>query len=115
VKQLQGMALTAKRSHQSQSLTELTVLQATEKTVNCRQNLDGVQFNLEMEASACCYLQQEMTVSQEGGEEGLEWLEAFCKTDQCLQTKDGVLTKHQMTPVRPFGVAAEQAADESLL
>jgi hypothetical protein len=45
--------------------------------------------------------------------ERVEWLEAFCKTDPCLQTNDGVLKKAS-TNTSDESIDAEAAADNDL-
>jgi hypothetical protein len=56
--------------------------------------LDGVQFNLEMEASkpTVIYDKDDRTYKKLE-KERVDWLEAFFQSDPCLQTTNGVLKK----------------------
>jgi hypothetical protein len=55
--------------------------------------LYGNQFNLEKEASPTIIYNKEDTNYKKLEKERVEWLEAFCKTDTCLQTNDCVMKK----------------------
>jgi hypothetical protein len=101
-----------KKTHQANLLTEYDCPPSYGRPSIVDKILDGVQFNLEMEASkpAVIYDKND-SVYKKVERERVEWLEAFCKTDQCLQTKDGVLKKAS-NDTSEDGVAAEQAADE---
>jgi hypothetical protein len=101
-----------KKTHQTNLLTEYDCPPSYGRPSIVDKILDGVQFNLEMEASkpAVIYDKND-SVYKKVERERVEWLEAFCKTDKCLQTKDGVLKKAS-NDTSEDGVAAEQAADE---
>jgi hypothetical protein len=113
--QLQGLSLRLyeeKKTHQTNLLTKYDCPPRYGRLSIVDKILDGVQFNLEMEASspAVIYDKNDRTYKKVESER-VEWLEAFCKTDQCLQTKDGVLKKAS-TVTSEESIDAEGAADE---
>jgi hypothetical protein len=77
--------------------------------------LDEVQFNLEMEATSptVIYDKNDRTFKKLE-KERVEWPEAFCKTDPCLQTNDGVLKKASTDASDESIDDAEAAADDDL-
>jgi hypothetical protein len=77
--------------------------------------LDGVQFNLEMEATSLTiiYDKNDRTFNKLE-KERVEWLEAFCKMDPCLQTNDGVLKKASTDASDESIDDAEAASDDDL-
>jgi hypothetical protein len=83
-----------KKAHQTNLLTEYDSPPSYGKPSIVDKILDGVQFNLEMEATGptVIYDKDDRTFKRLE-KERVEWLEAFCKTDICLETNDGVLKK----------------------
>ena len=55
--------------------------------------LDGVQFDLAEEANPAVIYDNKNKTFKRLAKERVQWLEAFCKTDACKLTKDGVLEK----------------------
>jgi hypothetical protein len=56
--------------------------------------LDGVQFNLEMEASKPTVIcDKDDRTNKKLTKERVDWLEAFIQSDPCPQTTNGVLKK----------------------
>jgi hypothetical protein len=83
-----------KKTHQTNLLTEYDCPPSCDKPSIVDKILDGVQFNLEGEATGprvVCDKNDRTYKKLE--KERVDWLEDFCKTDPCLQTNDGVLKK----------------------
>jgi hypothetical protein len=83
-----------KKTHQSNLLTEYDCPPSYGKPSIVNVILDGVQFNLEMEASkpTVIYDKDDRTYKKLE-KERVGWLEAFFQSDPCLQTTNGVLKK----------------------
>jgi hypothetical protein len=84
-----------KKTHQRNLLTEYDCPPSYGKPSIVDVILDGVQFNLEMEASkpTVIYDKDDRTYKKLE-KERVDWLEAFFKSDPCLQTTNaGVLKK----------------------
>ena len=85
-----------KKTHQSNLLTEYDSPPSCGKPSIVDKILDGVQFNLEQQegpGSPSVIYNKNDTTYKKLEKERIDWLEAFCKTDLCLQTSDGVLQK----------------------
>jgi hypothetical protein len=82
-----------KKVHQTNLLTEYDSPPSYGKPSIVDKILDGVQFNLENEASPTVIYDKDDRTYKKLEKERVQWLEAFCTTDPCLQTKDGVLKK----------------------
>jgi hypothetical protein len=103
-----------KKTHQTNLLTEYDSPPSYGKPSIVDKILDGVQFNLEEEAASPTVIYDKNDRTYKKLEkERVEWLEAFCKTDPCLQTNDGVLKKAS-TDTSDESVDAEAAADDDL-
>jgi hypothetical protein len=83
-----------KKTHQANLWTEYDSPPSKGRPSIVDKILDGVQFNLGMETRSptVIYDKTDRTFKQLENER-VEWLEAFCTTDPCLQTNDGVLKK----------------------
>jgi hypothetical protein len=83
-----------KKTHQRNLLTEYDCPPSYGKPSIVDVILDGVQFNLEMEASkpTVIYDKDDRTYKKLE-KERVDWLEAFFQSDPCLQTTNGVLKK----------------------
>jgi hypothetical protein len=103
-----------KKTHQKNLLTEYNSPPNYGKPSIVDKILDGVQFNLEMVSTipTVIYDKNDRTFKKLE-KERIEWLEAFCKTDHCLQTNDDVL-KRASTDTSDENIGAEPAADEDL-
>jgi hypothetical protein len=75
--------------------------------------LDGVQFNLENDASPTVIYDKDDRTYKKLEKERVEWLEAFCTTVPCLQTYDDVLKKASTDSSDDSG-GEEAAAEEDL-
>jgi hypothetical protein len=82
-----------KKTHQTNLLTEYDYPPSYGKPSIVDKILDGVQFNLEKEGSPTVIYDRDDRTYKKLEKERVEWLEAFCTTDPCLQTNDGVLKK----------------------
>jgi hypothetical protein len=82
-----------KQTHQPSLLTKYDYPPSYGKPSIVDKILDGVQFNLENEASPTVIYDKNDRTYKKLEKERVEWLEAFCTTAPCLQTKDGVLNK----------------------
>ena len=85
------MALRGKKTHQTNLLTEYDYPPSYGKPSIVDKTLDGVQFNLEKEASPAVIYDKDDRTYKKLENARVEWLEAFCKTDPCLQTNECVL------------------------
>jgi hypothetical protein len=103
-----------KKTHQTNILTEYDSPPSYRRPSIVDKILDGVQFNLETEAtSPTVFYDKDDRTFKKLEKERVQWLEAFCKTGLCLQTKDGVLKKAS-TDTSDKSVDAKAAADEDL-
>ncbi len=102
-----------KQTHQTNLSTKYDYPPSYGKPSIVGKILDGVQFNLENEASPTVIYDKDDRTYKKLEKERVEWLVAFCKTDHCLQTNDGVLKKAS-TDTSDKNVDAEPAADEDL-
>jgi hypothetical protein len=83
-----------KKTHQSNLLTEHDCPPSCGKPSIVDVVLDGVQFNLEMEASKPTVIyDKDGRTYKKLEKERVDWLEAFFQSDPCLQTTNGVLKK----------------------
>jgi hypothetical protein len=83
-----------KKTHQTNLLTEYDSPPSYGKPSIVDKILDGVQFNLEGGGAGPIVIYDKNDRTYKTLEkERVEWLKAFCKTDPCLQTNDGVLKK----------------------
>jgi hypothetical protein len=82
-----------KKAHQSNLLTEYDYPPSYGKPSIVDKILDGVQFNLEKEGSPTVIYDKDDRTYKKLERERVEWLEAFCTSDPCLQTNNGVLKK----------------------
>ena len=87
------MALWEKKVHQANLLTEYDCPPSYGKPSIVDKILDGVQFNLEKEASPNVIYDKEDTNYKKLEKKRVEWLEEFCKTEICLETNECVLKK----------------------
>jgi hypothetical protein len=101
-----------KKAHQKKLLTEYDSPPSYGKPSIVDKILDGVQFNLVSTVRTVIYDNNDRTFKKVE-KERVEWLEAFCKTDICLKTIDGVLKKAS-TDASDENLDAEPAADEEL-
>jgi hypothetical protein len=103
-----------KKTHQKNLLTEYDSPPSYRKPSIVDKILDGVQFNLEMVSTipTVVYDKGDRTFKKLE-KERVEWLEAFCKSDHCLETKDGVLKKAS-TDIGDENVDTEATAVEDL-
>jgi hypothetical protein len=100
-----------KKVHQVNLLTEYDCPPSYGKTSIVDKILDGVQFNLEKEASPNVIYDKEDRNYKKLEKKRVEWLEEFCKTEPCLETKDGVLKK---ALIESDGSSNEAEAEEDL-
>jgi hypothetical protein len=83
-----------KKTHQSNLLTKHDCPPCYGKPSIVDVILDGVQFNLEMEASKPTVIcAKDDRTCKKLEKERVDWLEAFFQSDPCLQTTNGVLKK----------------------
>jgi hypothetical protein len=83
-----------KKTHQSNLLTEYDCPPSYGKPSIVAVILDGVQFNLEMEASKPTVIcDKDDKTYKKLEKERVDWLEAFFQSDPCLETTNGVLEK----------------------
>jgi hypothetical protein len=82
-----------KKLHQNNLLTEYDCPPSYGKHSIVDKILDGVQFNLAREASPTVIYDKDDRNYKKLEKERVEWLEAFYKTDPCLQTNNDVLKK----------------------
>jgi hypothetical protein len=82
-----------KKTHQTNLLTEYDCPPSNGKPSIVDKILDGVQFNLEKDASPTVIYDKEDRTYKKLEKERLEWLEEFSTTDPCRQITDGVLKK----------------------
>jgi hypothetical protein len=103
-----------KKTHQANLWTEYDSPPSHGKPSIVDKILDGVQFNLGVgtRSSSVIYDKTDTTFKKLE-KERVEWLEAFCTTDPCLQTNDGVLKKAS-TDTSDESREAEGEADEDL-
>ncbi len=108
------MALGGKKTHQTNLWTEYDSPPSLGKPSIVDKILDGVQFNLGTEPTSptVIYDKNDRTFKKLENDR-VEWLEAFCKTDPCLQTNDGVLKKAS-TDISDDSGGKEAAAEEDL-
>jgi hypothetical protein len=103
-----------KKTHQTNLLTKYNSPPSYGKPSIVDKILDGVQLNLEEEATSPTVIYDKNDRTYKNLEKDrVEWLEAFCKTDSCLQTNDGVLKKAS-TDTSDESVDAEAAAADDL-
>ena len=104
-----------KKAHQTSLWTEYDYPPSCGKPSIVDKILDGVQFNLGMVATSptVIYDRNDMTYKKLE-KERVEWLEAFCKTDHCVQTNNDVLNK-ATTEVRDRSIVAEEAPEDDLI
>jgi hypothetical protein len=103
-----------KKTHKPNLLTEYDSPPSYGKPSIFDKILDGVRSNLEEEAASPTVIYDKNDRTYKKLEkERVEWLEAFYKTDPCLQTNDGVLKKAS-TDTSDKSVDAEAAADDDL-
>ena len=77
--------------------------------------LDGVQFNLGIEASSPVVLyDKEDSTYKKLEKERVDWLEAFCETEHCIQTNDDVLNK-AAKEVSNRSIDSETLEDEDII
>jgi hypothetical protein len=55
--------------------------------------LDGIEFNLEKDASPTVLSNKNNAVCKSSGKKRRDWLVKFCKSDRCLETDVAVLKK----------------------
>jgi hypothetical protein len=82
-----------KKTHQDNLLTEYDCPPSRNKPSLVDKILDGVQFNLENDASPTVLYDEDNAVYKNMGKKRRVWLEKFHKTDPCRQTKVAVLKK----------------------
>jgi hypothetical protein len=83
-----------KKAHKTDLLTEYDSPPSYGKPSIVDKILDGVQFNLGMEATSPVVIyDKDDGTYKKLQQERVEWLEAFCKTEHCVQTNDHVLKK----------------------
>jgi hypothetical protein len=83
-----------KKTHQDNLLTEYDCPPSYGKPSIVDRILDGLQFNLNMEAGkpTVIYDKEDRTYKKLE-KQRVDWLEAFFKSDSCLETNNGVLKK----------------------
>jgi hypothetical protein len=103
-----------KKTHQKNLFTEYDCPPSYGTPSIVDKILDGVQFNLEMVSTipAAIYDKNDRTFKKLERQRA-EWLEAFCITAPCLQTKSGVLKKAS-GGTHDENVDEEPAAEEDL-
>ena len=105
-----------KKTHQTHLLTEYDCPPSYGKPSIVDKILDGVQFNMEKEASPTVIYAKDDRTYKKLEKERVKWLEAFCSTGPCLQTNDGVLKKASTTSASDnSGNEAEPAEQEALV
>ena len=84
-----------KKKHLTNLFTKCDCPPSCGKKSGVDKILDGVQFDLEQEetTSPNVIYDKNDTTYKKLEKERIEWLEEFCKTECCLQTKNGVLKK----------------------
>ena len=83
-----------KKTHKTDLWTEYDSPPSYGKPSIVDKILDGVQFNLGMEpTSPVVIYDKDDETYKKLEKERFEWLEAFCKTEDCVQTNNGVLKK----------------------
>ena len=114
-KQLQGMALCGKKAHKTDLLTEYDSPPSYGKPSIVDKILDGVQFNLGMEATSPVVIyDKDDGTYKKLQQERVEWLEAFCKTEHCVQTNNHVLKK-ATTDTRDRIIEQDAAEDDDII
>jgi hypothetical protein len=109
------MALRRKKTHQTNLLTKYDSPPSYGKPSIFDKILDEVQFNLEEEATSLTVIYDKNNRTYKKLEkERVEWLEAFCKTDPCLQTNNSSVLKRASTDTSDESVDAEAAAADHL-
>jgi hypothetical protein len=104
-----------KKTHRKNLLTEYDSPPSYGKPSIVDKILDGVQFNLEMVSTIPTVVYDKSDRTFKELEKGrVEWLEAFCKTDRCLETNNGVLKKASADIGGDENVDTEPAANEDL-
>jgi hypothetical protein len=102
-----------KKTHQTHLLTEYDSPPSYGKPSIVDKILDGVQFDLDAATGPSVIYDKSDTTFKKLEQERIEWLEAFCATDSCLQTNGGVLKKAS-TDTSDENVEQEDGADEDL-
>jgi hypothetical protein len=104
-----------KKTHQTNLLTEYDSPPSYGKPSIVNKILDGVQFNLEGGGAGptVIYDKKNDRTYKKLENERVEWLEAFCKIDPCLQTNAGVLKKAS-TDTNDESVDTEAAANDDI-
>jgi anti-sigma28 factor (negative regulator of flagellin synthesis) len=104
-----------KKPHQTNLFTEYDSPPSYKRPSIVDKILDGVQFNLEMEATSpnVIYDKGDRTYKKLE-QERVKWLEAFCKTERSVQTKNGVLKKASTDTSDESLPDAEETADADL-
>ena len=83
-----------KKTHQDNLLTECDCPPSCGKPSIVDRILDGLQFNLNMEAGKPTVIHdKEDRTCKKLEKQRVDWLEAFFKSDSCLETNNGVLKK----------------------
>jgi hypothetical protein len=101
-----------KKTHQANLLTECDSPPSRGKPSIVDKILDGVQFNLGVETSPTAIYDKTDTTFKKLENKRVEWLEAFCTTDPCLQTNDGVLKKASTDSTSDESISAAEAEAE---
>jgi hypothetical protein len=104
-----------KKTHLTNLLTEYDSPPSYGKPSIVDKLLDGVQFNLGIVPSSptVIYNREDRTFKKLVKERN-DWLEAFCKTAACMQTKEDVLKKAS-TDTGDESMHAETTADDDLI
>jgi hypothetical protein len=104
-----------KKTHQTNLWTEYNSPPSYGKPSLVDRILDGVQFNLGIEANSpvVIYNKDDRTYKKLE-KERVDWLEAFCKTKHCVQTNNDVLKKATSDP-KDRGIDTESAADDDMI
>jgi hypothetical protein len=104
-----------KKTHKTKLLTEYDFPPSYGKPSIVDKILDGIQFNLEKEASPTVIYDKDDRTYKKLEKERVEWLEAFCATDPCLQTNEGVLKKTSAEDTSDDSGGEVAEADEDLI
>jgi hypothetical protein len=78
---------------QDNLLTECDCPPSRKKPAFVNKILDGIEFNLETDASTTVVSDKTNAVCKSTGKKRRDWLEKFCKSDRCKKTDDAILKK----------------------
>ena len=117
VKNYKACLYKEEKTHQTHSLTKDDHPPSHRKLSIVDKILDGVQFNLEKEASPTVICAKDDRTYKKMEKEMVKGLETFSSLGPCLDTNDSVLKKHQQPPLPVMIAVVKQsraAAEEEL-